>query len=96
MTREEAQDLAGGDDEPLLFLDPAETFDPALVGVVEAWQGGGQVTTACYDRELVIERVISESDGSMTREEAEEHFAFNIAGSYVGPRTPVFLTRGES
>ena len=27
----------------------------------------------------------------MTREDAMEHFDYNIAGSYVGPKTPIFV-----
>ena len=33
--------------------------------------------------------------GGMDREEAEEWFDFNTAGAYMGPRTPMFLIKGN-
>lgn len=73
--------------EDLLFLDPAEQFDSCIVGVVYRC---GMDPVVCYDEEKVIQSL---EQSGMDREEAEEFFSFNTAGAYVGPQTPVFLTR---
>jgi hypothetical protein len=41
-----------------------------------------------YDRAKVIQVLM---DGGMAAESAEEFFEFNMAGSYMGPHTPMFL-----
>lgn len=73
--------------EDLLFLDPAEQFDSCIVGVVYRC---GMDPVVCYDEEKVIQSL---EQSGMDREEAEEFFSFNTAGAYVGPQTPMFLTR---
>jgi len=42
-----------------------------------------------YDRAKCLEILMA--DGEMDHEGAEEFFEFNVAGSYVGERTPMFL-----
>lgn len=74
-------DLADGDDE-LLFLDPAETFDSCIVGVISIC---GRENVVCYDRDKCIAAMGGD----------EEYFEFNTAGAYVGERTPAFLTRSD-
>jgi len=66
----------------------ADGFDEALVGV---GQRCGQPAVAVYDREKCLQILVSR-DG-MKYEEAEEYFEFNVAGSWVGERTPIFLWR---
>lgn len=65
----------------------ADGFEGALLGYVE---GFGQVPVALYDQEKCVE-ILQTRDG-MTKEEAQEYFDFNIAGSYVGDKTPAFAT----
>ena len=58
----------------------ADGFDEAVIGVD-------------YDKlRLVysVKKVMSILKQTMTEEDAWEHFAFNIAGSYVGEKTPVW------
>lgn len=68
-------------DEDILF---ADGFDAALIGAVTV---GGN-TLALYDREKCIQVLVSR-DG-MTYEDAAEFFEFNVAGAYVGEKTPAF------
>jgi hypothetical protein len=79
-TREELAEQYG---EDILLMDG---YDDCVVGVVEQF---GRPPIVCYDRELVIRKLME--DG-MTQEEAEEFFEFNQIGAWVGDRTPCFLT----
>lgn len=72
-------------DSDALMLEPA--FDRAVVGVLERC---GQPVLVVYDHELVIEELMRQG---LEYLEAVEHFEFNIAGAWVGERTPGFLTR---
>jgi hypothetical protein len=72
----------------------ADGLDGALIGYVERF---GMPPIALYDREKVIRIFMSEGS---TREDAEEHFSFNVIGGWVGEGTPAFATiikeeRGE-
>lgn len=82
MTKREQ--LAENDPE-LLF---ADGFDNAILGIVHRC---GMEPVVCYDQDFIIKLLISR-DG-LSEEDAIEHFDFNIAGAYVGPRTPMFLSR---
>jgi hypothetical protein len=62
----------------------ADGFDDAIIGTVSTF-GGDPVVL--YDRDKCIEILIEEG---MTHEDAEDHFCFNVEGSYVGERTPMF------
>jgi hypothetical protein len=79
-TREELAEQYGDD---ILLMDG---YDDCVVGVVEQF---GRPPIVCYDRELVIRKLME--DG-MTQEEAEEFFEFNQIGAWAGERTPCFLT----
>ena len=72
-------------DEELLFLDPPEDFDYAIVGVAERT---GMEIVVVYDRDKILEQLRKE----LTPQEAVEYFEFNILGAYVGEKTPIFLT----
>ena len=53
------------------------------------------ITNSCepnivYDSKKIIEALMSGDDG-LSYEDAIEHFEFNILGSYVGERTPIFV-----
>jgi len=65
----------------------ADGFDDCSLGLVERF---GMSPIYCYDKTKMIKKII-EQDG-MTIEEANEHFDFNIVGSWVGEGTPCFLT----
>lgn len=79
--REHLADL--GLDEEALF---ADGFDDAIVGVVERF---GMPPVVLYNRERCISILME--DG-LDREDAEEHFSFNVIGAWVGEYTPAFAT----
>lgn len=60
-------------------------FDEALIGI---GRRSGQPALAVYSQQKIIEKLVR--DGA-TPEEAQEHFEFNIAGSWVGEHTPLIL-----
>jgi len=61
-------------------------YDDCIVGIVEQF---GKPSILCYDKLLVIQKMID--DGS-SYEDAEEYFEYNQMGAYVGESTPCFLT----
>lgn len=65
----------------------ADGYDDALVGHVETPDG----VIAVYDALSVI-AILGERN-SMEPEDAWDFFAYNIAGAYLGPRSPLFLWR---
>ena len=71
--------------EGLLYLSERE-FDEAIVGVADRIGMGAVVV---YDTTKIID-ILCEHHG-MDREEATEYYEFNIAGAYVGNRTPMFI-----
>ena len=73
-------------DPEILFLEPAEVFDPALMGLAERC---GSVPVAAYDGRECVRQLMAEHGWDY--EQAEEFFMFNTLGSYVGERTPVFI-----
>lgn len=77
-----AEELAEVNEEILLI----DEFESALIGYVE---GAGSSAVAAYDKDQVIQTLIA--DGC-TEEDALEHFYYNVAGSYAGENTPVFIT----
>jgi hypothetical protein len=74
----------------LLFLSERE-FDAAILGVAERI---GMSPIVAYDTAKILD-ILCERDG-MDDDEALEYFEFNIAGAYVGDRTPIFISRVES
>jgi hypothetical protein len=78
------RDQIGEYNEGAMF---AEGFDDCLLGVVERF---GAEALALYDLERVIQKLMSR-DG-MARDVAEEFFAVNIIGAWVGENTPAFAT----
>ncbi len=65
----------------------AEGLDDALMGYGEQ---AGQ-TVAVYDYDKCLE-IFMQRDG-MDQEEAADHMSYNVAGTYLPGRTPVFLER---
>jgi hypothetical protein len=76
----------GEEAETMLF---ADGFDDAILGVGNTF--GGKLC-AIYDTDLVLKSCMK--DG-MEYDEALEYFDFNIAGSYVGEQTPIFIHKIE-
>lgn len=71
--------------EDLLFLDPPEVFDKCIVGV--GFRCASEPVVV-YDAEKCIAAIM---EGGLDRDDAVDHFNFNVSGAYVGPRTPMFL-----
>jgi hypothetical protein len=69
-------------DEELIIFDG---FDDAFIGIGVTFNK----PYVCYSKQKIIELLLGE--GAMTYEEAEEYFAFNIAGTYCGEHTPVII-----
>lgn len=80
--RQSCIDAVGGDE--LAFLDG---HDDAIIGIAE--RDGEDCVV--YDRAKVIQ-ALRRRDG-MDEDGAAEFFEYNIAGSWVGPGTPIFATR---
>jgi hypothetical protein len=51
----------------------------------------GQPEILIYDEEKIIQSLIDRQ--GMEEDEAIEFYEFNIKGSWVGPATPIFLTK---
>lgn len=78
--------LLSQDDPELLF---ADGYDGAIIGISNCI---GSPDVVVYSRSKCIEILIA--DG-MDPEDAQEYFDYNTAGSYVGERTPIFITTIE-
>ena len=68
------------DDEQVML---ADGFEEAFLGICSQFSK----KFALYDRSKCIEILMRDMD----YEEAEEYFAFNVEGAYVGENTPAFL-----
>jgi hypothetical protein len=84
-TRAQIARWAQENDVELVFFDPPEHFDHAILGIV---RGFGQEAAVVYDEEKVLAAM--RADG-MDAEAAEEWFQFNTIGAYLGEATPRFL-----
>jgi hypothetical protein len=81
--RQACLDLVG-EDETLLF---ADGHDDAILGIAER----DGMPLVVYDVRKLI-HLLRTREG-MSSEEAEEFFVYNIAGSYQGEQTPIFVRR---
>lgn len=97
VTREHLSRWAEENDTEIVFFEPPETFDDAIIGL------GRRFNTyfVLYDGDRVIENLTTEMgdvevyfDGDPGIE-AREHFEFNVIGSWVGDATPAFLFKVE-
>ena len=78
--------LAAGDPAVhIVFYDPAEVFDPAILGIVH---GAGREPVVLYDEAEVLRGLQAQG---MSEEQALEWYTFNTLGNRVGPATPAFL-----
>ena len=85
-TRAQIAQWARDEGIELIFYDPPEHFDHAIVGLV---RGHGQEWAVVYDEAMVLKSMAAGSDA----ETAEEWFEFNTIGAYLGEATPRFLNR---
>jgi len=69
-------------EEPILL---ADNNDRAFIGVAFV----NHTAIAVYDQERTIDGIMQ--DSGMSAEDAQEFFDFNVAGAYVGERTPAFM-----
>lgn len=60
----------------------ADGFDEAILGIDSTSQRVIYSVKKCYN-------ILQNRDG-MSDEEAEEFFAFNVLGSYMGEKTPIW------
>ena len=74
-------------DEEILI---ANGFDRAFLGVGRIFSGP---SIAVYDKSMVI-TILRES--GMKPDEAYEYFDYNVAGAYVGEKTPMFVETRRS
>ena len=81
MNRKDIIDLYADDEPEILF---ADGYDSAIEGVV--WDG--ERTRVVYRMESILEILM---DQGMTYDEASEYFDFNVAKTYVGVYTPLYL-----
>jgi hypothetical protein len=87
ITRAQIARWAEDNDVELVFFDPPEHFDHAIVGLVH---GFGQAPTVIYDEEKVLAAMQA---AGMDADAAWEWFEFNTIGAWVGEATPRFLFR---
>ena len=81
MNRKDIIDLYADDEPDMMF---ADGYDEAIAGVV--WDG--ERTRVVYRTESILEILM---DQGMTYDEASGYFDFNVAGSYMGVYTPLYL-----
>ena len=81
MNRKDIEDLYSADEPERLC---ADGYDGAIEGVV--WDG--ERTRVVYRTESILEILM---DQGMTYDEASEYFDFNVARTYVGVYTPLYL-----
>jgi hypothetical protein len=85
ITRAAVARWAEDHDVEVLFFDPPEHFDHAILGLVH---GFGQEVAIVYDQAKVLAAMARDM-----AEDAEEWFAFNTIGAFLGEATPRFLIR---
>ena len=86
-TRAELTAWAEENEVELVFFDPPEQFDAAILGLVH---GYGQELAVLYDEDQVLAAMQA---SGMDADEVQEWFDFNTIGAFVGEATPRFLTR---
>ena len=72
------------DESPEILLLDEEKFDDAIVGL--SYKNSGLV--AVYDSYKIIEILNRE----MSYAEAAEYYTYNTEGSYMGEKTPIYMT----
>jgi hypothetical protein len=85
MKKENIRNLLDEFAEGSIILDG---FDDAIIGITEEF---GKEPRILYSKDKILE--ILTSDNQMDILEAIEYYEFNILGSYLGERTPIFLDK---
>ena len=73
-----------GDEQSLLF---ADGYDDAILGIAEL----NGIASVVYDSRKVV-KILRRRDG-MIRADAEEFFAYNVAGAFLAESSLIFLQR---
>lgn len=63
----------------------ADGFDNAIIGVVTDFNSEPRLA---YSKALCISNLVNQG---MSYEEAVEYFDYNVAGAYVGKKTPIWV-----
>jgi hypothetical protein len=71
------------EDEEILI---ADGFDDAVIGIEDTSMRLIYSVTKCLEILMEVE--------NMSLEDAIEHFEFNVSGSYVGEKTPIWCQDG--
>tara|TARA_R110000824_G_scaffold6213_2_gene28750 strand:+ start:7213 stop:7452 length:240 start_codon:yes stop_codon:yes gene_type:complete len=66
----------------------ADGFEEAVIGYIDRMN---EPRVVVYDREKCIDILSKDMD----RDEAEEYFEYNVAGSYMGAETPAYLHKAS-
>lgn len=72
---------------PEMELISADGFDSAIIGITELKPAG--VFVIVYSMSICLS-ILMDRD-NMSYEEAVEYFDFNVAGAYVGEKTPIWV-----
>lgn len=72
-------------DPELLLLEPGADYDHCVIGIARRF---GQEDCVAYDTACILDALV---EAGLDHGEAQEFFDFNIAGAYVGERTPIFI-----
>lgn len=84
-TRDKIQSYLEHADASAMLLEP-EMFDEAIIGIAERC---GQDPIVAYDRQRCVEIIMA--DQGCDRGDAEDYYEANVAGSWVGEMTPIFI-----
>ena len=74
-----------GAEDPLVM----DGYDDCITGILERY---GMEPVVLYDKDKVIDKIMSLSPGS-SREEAVEYYEYNQLGGWHGDRTPGFVVK---
>lgn len=83
MKADEIKNMAEEQDMTLMFMDG---YDDCVIGLATTFGNDGSVA---YSVDKIINKLIEQDN--MSSDEAYEFFDFNMAGAYVGEKTPVFV-----
>jgi|WetSurSiteA1Bulk_404760.scaffolds.fasta_scaffold04474_7 hypothetical protein len=86
--REWAEEMLAGLNPEALFMDG---FDEAIIGVSVGQSGQNAIVV--YDQDEIVRLLVA---GGADIDDAWEYYSFNVEGAYVGPHTPIIITRPSS
>jgi hypothetical protein len=73
----------------LLFLEPADVYDDAIIGLSEP--RGDFPPLVIYDSQRIVE-LLQEHSG-MSLMDAQEFYEYNILCAWMGEQTPLYVER---